>query len=552
MSIVRLFFKDSARESLSATMRRRVPFLVYMNLVLILGFVAMGLVRFLAAPAHYLRFFLAVMLTESCFIASLAFVRGGRYVGASYLASAGTMLNVVWLGVFLPFEGIGDPYRFFVYLLAAVTTNSMIALGLRQMRVLAGFGLTAYLLFALGIALPRLGGVGGPDASIVTALFMLLLIILLVIDFQSRLNEELVRLAEGELAKSRDRAEALARLVAGTRGALATGRELGAASEASREYSSAIKREIESIGRDARGLSNDAAGAENANREVVERSKRLKQAVAEENGLLAETNDSLARILATVRGVAGLAAEKKSIVGSIMETAERQGRDLKGLKEGVERVRSSSARVLEAASGISDLSDKTGLLAMNASIQAARAGEAGKGFAVISQGVRKLAEDTRLETGRIAEALAESGEAARAAEESVERFSAEVARLAEDVRSTFDALASILDGLGAVSSEAAELERKAAELVKLSVRAEGEVEGAAAGIETGAAKLLRIKDFSVGLATRVESIFADFSSIERAVEEAARIGGRSLDHAAELDEHLARLDSETKSSPPQS
>ncbi|MBL8965956.1 MAG: hypothetical protein JNG85_03040 [Spirochaetaceae bacterium] len=546
MSMVRLFIKDSALEGLSATMKRRIPFLVYMNVVLILGFVAISLVRFMASPALYLRFFLAVIVTESCFMASLVLLRIRRFFAASYLASAGTMLNVLWLGLFLPFDGIGDFYRFFVYLLAAVTTNSMIALGLKQMRVLAGFGLAAYLLFATSIALPRLGGIGGADSSIVVALFILLVIVLLVIDFQARLNTELVRLAERELAKSRDRAESLARLVAGTRGALATGRELGAASEASREYSSAIKREIERIGRDARDLSNDAAGAENANRDVVERSKKLKTAVAEENGLLTETNDSLARILATVRSVASLAADKKSIVGDIMETAERQGRDLAGLKEGVERVRASSSKVFEAASGISDLSEKTGLLAMNASIQAARAGAAGKGFAVISQGVRKLADDTRIETGRISLALAESGEAARTAEEAVDRFSAEIARLAADVRSTFDALVSILDGLGTVSSEAAELERKAAELVKLSVRAEGEVEGAAIGIETGAAKLLRIKDFSVGLAARVESIFADFSSIERAVEEAARIGGKSLDHATELDEHLAKLDSETK------
>ena len=63
-------------------------------------------------------------------------------------------------------------------------------------------------------------------------------------------------------------------------------------------------------------------------------------------------------------------------------------------------------RIQDVLSVIETLSSQTNLLSLNASIEASRAGEAGKGFAVVATEVKKLAEDTRVETEKIKEIVA--------------------------------------------------------------------------------------------------------------------------------------------------
>ena len=116
--------------------------------------------------------------------------------------------------------------------------------------------------------------------------------------------------------------------------------------------------------------------------------------------------------------------ESTNISTSAVEEADRVGSQMQDLAE-------ASQRIGEVVDLINAIAEQTNLLALNATIEAARAGEAGKGFAVVASEVKNLANQTAKATGQIAEQVTSMQNATNSSVTAIEGVAATIRRISE-------------------------------------------------------------------------------------------------------------------------
>ncbi len=254
--------------------------------------------------------------------------------------------------------------------------------------------------------------------------------------------------------------------------------------------------------------------------EILIGSESMSNGATQQDQEITNTSSAVEQLTVSMKQVSNNAEASAEAARRALDAAEQGNRAVRDTLEGMQRIRASvqatakkikslgdrSLEISEIISVINDITEQTNLLALNAAIEAARAGEAGRGFAVVADEVRKLAEHSRTATKDIAALIkaiqAETNEAVVVMEEGTREVEVG-ARLADQAGKALEAISSVV--------------RQSAELVQeISLASKQQVRG------------------TEGVANAMQII----SNITRQTSQGARQTARTVEQMVKLSEQL--------------
>ncbi|OEF79849.1 chemotaxis protein [Vibrio tasmaniensis 1F-155] len=213
----------------------------------------------------------------------------------------------------------------------------------------------------------------------------------------------------------------------------------------------------------AESVSNKAHITHDNSQEQRDQTLQVVAAINQMGMTISEIASNAATAAETATQASGNTEVGRSVVNKAKDAISRLAQDIESTGQVVEQLASTTQDIGSILGVIRDISEQTNLLALNAAIEAARAGEQGRGFAVVADEVRVLSQRTHSSTDEIREMIETLQKNSVSAVESMQRSQDLAQSSVDDANNATIALEEIATSIQQISEMASHISNAASE-----------------------------------------------------------------------------------------
>ncbi len=201
---------------------------------------------------------------------------------------------------------------------------------------------------------------------------------------------------------------------------------------------------------------------------IAEQGEYTQQQVEELSSITEQTSSAIEEMTRTLESNITASQSRESHLKVLLGSAEKSSEKIRLVGEKIRILKDASEEMQETTKLIAGIANRTNLLAMNASIEAAHAGEAGLGFAVVAQEVRKLAQMSSEKSVEIKKNIEQNQENIESTVEFSSESEESFGTIHSEIEETTHSLSSMINGMHEMGTAAGQITDSVASLLSVT------------------------------------------------------------------------------------
>ncbi|HHU36760.1 MAG TPA: hypothetical protein GXZ47_05980 [Treponema sp.] len=322
---------------------------------------------------------------------------------------------------------------------------------------------------------------------------------------------------------------------------LDVGSSLVAESESMESAAQLIGSGIDEIRKEVVSLTGDIDRTAEVNTGIVESTVSLTRSTDTYLSMTQQASSAVEEMTAAIESITTVSTRNRDSVESLAESIANGITTADTTARTIESLSGSSKSLQDVVEVISAISSQTNLLAMNAAIEAAHAGDSGKGFAVVADEIRRLAEETALNSQTISKGLGAFFQEITTAEIANKQMESSFKEIDSGIANTQNAFEEIISGMKELSIGTKDINKSVTDVVTASREMNNSIKSMNGMIATNSESINYVREKSSRTLSKLDGMTGGFEDILSRAGNVRKLGRQTDEVIRGLDESIRAI-----------